>query len=137
MSETDKQVREGNKATLIRHCAVFGRKRKEVRKFRVTDPAPFAQYPVAVTIWITEPRKRTSFGYRATPDNLTYLTVEVQGAVVYDSRSDVPCDMEKWEDIYQKHKAEWLERKADNDRAMARSPGMTIVAMGNFEEGNE
>jgi hypothetical protein len=37
MSEITSQIREGDKATIIQHCAVFGRMKRDVRKFRVEE----------------------------------------------------------------------------------------------------
>jgi hypothetical protein len=42
-----------------------------------------------------------------TPDDIRYLTlVDDSGTVLYDSRTDVPCDMEKWQKTYAKHAAQ-------------------------------
>ncbi|AKV02319.1 hypothetical protein AKJ09_08982 [Labilithrix luteola] len=41
-----------------------------------------------------------------TEDNLRYFTIEKNGETVYDSRTDVPCDMEKWAETrakFEKH----------------------------------
>src|SRR6185503_4508329 len=102
MSEITSQIREGDKATIIQHCAVFGRMKRDVRKFRVEEPSKHAQYPVSIAVRFVEPRKRTGSSYRIVPDNIRYLTIEAKGQVVYDSRPDVPCDMEVWEASYQK-----------------------------------
>jgi hypothetical protein len=29
-------------------------------------------------------------------DNIRYITIELNGLTLYDTRDDVPCDMDKW-----------------------------------------
>jgi hypothetical protein len=45
-------------ATLVRHCAVFGRKEKVVRYVKTGDPCPYAQHARSVTLSYLLPRKR-------------------------------------------------------------------------------
>ncbi len=92
-------LRGGGKATIIQYCAVFGRLETPVRQWSAREPAPYAQHPIAVSVSFSEPRKqRTSF-FNIVPNNTRYLTVEQDGVVVYDSRSEVPCDMQDWQAI--------------------------------------
>jgi hypothetical protein len=86
----------GGKALIIQHCAVFGRLETPVRKFTVEDVRPYAQSPISVSVVFVKPRERRAYSYTIKPDDSRYLTVEVNGEVVYDSRKDVPCDMEQW-----------------------------------------
>jgi hypothetical protein len=83
-------------AVLIWHCAVSGPWEQVVRAVKVGDPEKFAENPASVLVQLCEPRKRRWRGCRVYPDGLKYLTVEIDGREVYDSRADVPCDMEKW-----------------------------------------
>jgi hypothetical protein len=85
-------------ATLVQHCAVYGRLETPVRWFEVGEVRPYAQHPVSVDVTFIKPRKRTRAYYTIKPENYRYLTAEVGGRVVYDSRADVPCDMAKWEE---------------------------------------
>jgi len=87
----------GGYATIVQHCAVFGRIETVVREFRVGEVRPYAQYPCSVSVRFVEPRKRRPACYTMTPDNTRYLTVEAAGRTLYDSRQDVPCDMSAWE----------------------------------------
>ena len=88
----------GGAATLIRHSAVFGVSTTPVRKFTVGKvQQPYAQYDRAVSIDYVQPRKRRDVRETIMSDNLTYIVIESGGHVVYDSRTDVPCDMDKWE----------------------------------------
>jgi len=84
---------------LVRHCAVFGERRYPVRNFKIGKTKPYAEYPVSVTILYVEAEKRRWMAATAIPDNLTYFTIEAGGAVVYDSRKDVPCDMAEFEQM--------------------------------------
>jgi hypothetical protein len=100
---------------LVRHCAVFGERRHPVRDFKIGETKPYAQYPVSVTILYVEPRKRRWMAATATPDNLTYFTIEDRGTVVYDSRKEVPCDMAEFEQTrldMERYRSRWQAIKA-------------------------
>jgi hypothetical protein len=92
MSET-----MGGHALIVQHRAIDGRLETLVRWFKVDAVQPHAQHPVSVTVWFKEPRKRTPGAFTMVPENRRYLTIEVGRETVYDSREDVPCDMDKWE----------------------------------------
>ena len=93
---------------IVMHCAVSGRLAFLARKYSVGPVRPYAQHPVSVSVWYTPPRARRPTGFTITPDNIRFLTIEVDGRVVYDSRADVPCDREKWEET----NARFAERPA-------------------------
>jgi hypothetical protein len=86
----------GDAATIIGHDAVMGHWERPVRKWTVGDVEPYAQYPVSVFMTFIEPGKRKRAAFTVVPDNIKYLTVEAGGDVLYDSRWDVPCDMDQW-----------------------------------------
>jgi hypothetical protein len=92
---------QGDKATIIFHSCVFGLSRREVRKFTVCDPKPYAQHPISVRVEFIEPRERTSKSTTITPEDHRYLTIEHGEEVLYDSRADVPIDMEWWRAKYE------------------------------------
>jgi hypothetical protein len=124
---------EGEKATIIQHCAVFGTVKTEVRKFWVNDAKPYAQHPVSVIITFVEPRRRSSSYIRVVPDSHRFTTIEASGKVLYDSRNDVPCDMAKWAETYRKNRTEWLARQAEIDEENAKAPaGVRTEQMGDF-----
>lgn len=102
----------GGKATIVLHSSVFGITRKPARKFHVGAPRPRAQYDSTVSIDVIAPKKRTSERYTAYPDDRYFFTVEVDGATAYDSRTDVPCDMDKWQATYAEHGRIHDEKKA-------------------------
>jgi hypothetical protein len=96
----------GGQATIVQHCAVFGRLETPVRKFEIRDVAPHAQHAVSVCVVFTKPGKRSSMFITVIPDNIRYLTVEVGGETVYDSRIEVPCDMAKWAESAARHRGQ-------------------------------
>src|SRR5215467_14503784 len=83
-------------AVIVQHCAVMGTLVTKVRAFRIGKPSSYAQYANSVTIGFWRPRKRREASYRIVQDDSRYLTIEADGVTLYDSRKDVPCDMEKW-----------------------------------------
>lgn len=90
-------VREGTHADLVSHCSVFGRSVTPVRWFRVGEARPYAQYARSVDVFFIEPRKRKKYVMQAHEGGPRFITIEVQGQTVYDSRTEVPVDMDKWE----------------------------------------
>ena len=85
-----------DRAIIVQHCAVFGRLETPVRSFRVGEACPYAQHPCSITVSFQRPRGRRWSAFRIVPDDIRYLTIEIGGREVYDSREDVPCDMAKW-----------------------------------------
>jgi hypothetical protein len=100
-------IAAGKRATIVQHCAIDGRRERAVRKFEVEAPRPYAQYTASISVYCVEPRRRRGYFLRFDPDNLRYLTIEVDGKTVFDSRKYVLCDMEKWTAT----NAEWRERE--------------------------
>lgn len=95
-------------AVLVSHCALFGTRHQPVRWFKVdAASAPYAQYEFSIDIMFIEPRKRRKW-IRSINGNISYTTIEINGQTVYDTRSDVPCNMVEWE----RTKADWLARRA-------------------------
>jgi hypothetical protein len=92
-------------ATIIQHCAVFGRLTTEVRWLGVGEVKPYAQYSHAVAILYKRPRKKLKYYVQAFNDDLRYITIEAGGNVLYDSRKGVPCDMDKWNEARAEIKA--------------------------------
>ena len=63
-------------------------------------------------------------------DNIRYITVELNGLTLHDTRDDVPCDMDKWRETRARFPARWpvvrlkdphLRHRAD-DPNRTRSP---------------
>jgi hypothetical protein len=87
----------GGSAVLTRHCSAFGTWRRRVQEYRVDYPdQAAAQHPVSVTIGFLEPRKR-QLNYVTITPGTRYCTIEEAGRLVYDTRTDVPCDMAEFE----------------------------------------
>jgi hypothetical protein len=106
MSETLTPTRSGGRAVLKRYCAVFGYHETPVRKFTVYEVEPRAQYDRSVMISWVEPRKRSSEATVIVPNDYRFMTIEVDGETVYDSRIDIPCDMDKWKVTHAEHTGE-------------------------------
>jgi hypothetical protein len=53
-------IESGKPAVLIMNCAVLGRDKTNVHKFKVYDPEPYAQYERTVLIVFTERKRRNS-----------------------------------------------------------------------------
>ena len=49
-----------------------------------------------VTVHYVKPGKRKKWGFHVVQDELTYITIEQDNCLVYDSRTEVPWDMEKF-----------------------------------------
>jgi hypothetical protein len=91
-------MRKGEHGTIVDHSAVFGERKTAVRSWEVSEVKPYAQYEKSLTIVFVRPGKRKSEGYLCTPENLRYYTIKNRsGETVYDSRADVPCDMDAWQ----------------------------------------
>jgi len=88
----------GAQALIVQHHAVFGRLARSVTSFTVGTVEPRADDTRAVTVSFEEPRKQMRSSVRMVADDTRYLTVEVAGTLVYDSRQDVPCDMTRWQE---------------------------------------
>lgn len=89
---------DGDKALIVDHCALFGRHEWLVRKFSVSEVRPYAQYERSVSVDFVKPRKRTWQRTAVLENNRRYITIEsADGELIYDSRSDIPCDMDQWE----------------------------------------
>ena len=93
--------------TLVQHCGVFGRIETECRWAHVGAVERYAQYERAVCISFCKPRQRRWCFIHIVSNDVRYATLEQNGRVVYDSRTDVPCDMEKWEAT----RKEWIGRE--------------------------
>jgi len=86
------------KATLVEHCAIYGRLETPVRLIQTGEPKPHAQHQTSVTVFFKGPGRRKGRFITILPDGIRYAQIEVDGAVIWDSREFVPCDMAKWEE---------------------------------------
>lgn len=81
----------------------------------------YAQYPKALHITETMPkkprrRKVETQSYIIVPNDMSYLTIEVEEVEVYDSRVDVPSDMQEYaatqkEFAMPKEMSEWFANR--------------------------
>jgi len=116
-AETREQVRTGGAATIWLFSAVTGPLETKVRNYAVLESRPYAQYDKSVTIRYTEPRKRSPKALTIM-GNERFVTVEVAGEVVYDSRFDIPVDMDEWNeknDDFKTHRPGRIRRYRDGE----------------------
>jgi hypothetical protein len=85
----------GGAATIIGHDAVMGRWETNVRQWAVGDVSLSTKNVASTSIRFIKPGKRNSGSYTVNVDT-RYLTVEAGCDVLYDSRWDVPVDMDRW-----------------------------------------
>lgn len=93
----DRGQTEGENGVLITHSAIFGARSEPIRKWMVSEVTPSSHFraTVEVSIRTIAPRKRT-WNSRTAYGDETYYTIEVEGETVYDSRTDVSVDMDRW-----------------------------------------
>jgi hypothetical protein len=84
----------GENATIQCMDAVLGDWTRDVRKWWVAEMAPTTQSPVAVLLSWIEPRKGLSRSTVIHPETRYFLVTTADGDVIYDSRDDVPIDMD-------------------------------------------
>ena len=98
---------KGENATYVWHNAHFGLMKAEAYKLEVSNVAPFDGYDK--TVWISTQRKKgRKWGPNIVrPINIHFATIERDGQIIYDSRWDVPCDMNVWEGERKKHEHNW------------------------------
>jgi predicted alpha/beta hydrolase family esterase len=90
------------KYKMIQHCAVYGDLTTVIRHWE-TEPSTDNREKAMLVIF-TEPRKQRAKYIQMNADNIRYTTIESieDGSVLYDSRNDIPCDMEKWQETRQR-----------------------------------
>jgi hypothetical protein len=50
----------------------------------------------AIAVNIAKPANLSAPMIHTFLDNIRYITIELNGLVLYDTRDEVPCDMEMW-----------------------------------------
>jgi hypothetical protein len=91
------KICEGGNAVLHFYgCVMISNYTYQVRKFSVTETRPWAQYNRAVRVYWVEPRKRRGVSKTFAPLRVSdgYVVIEADGEYVYDSRADIPIDMD-------------------------------------------
>ncbi len=89
--------------TMIQHCTVRGTRPRVIRDFKIGSVRPHppffpgeAEYAKSVEISFVEPGNPTWSAVTVYDDDASYVTIERDGVEVYDSRRDVPVDMDRW-----------------------------------------
>jgi hypothetical protein len=100
----------------------FGLSRTQVTQYRVGPVEPYAQYKHSITLTYQlpkAPRKRkVEVGQvRVHDEDHRYITVHVGDKVLYDSRTDVLCDMAEWRATWERFYKQYQEmaRRDGND----------------------
>ena len=85
------------KARAIQRSAVFGESSSDVQWVKVLkdDPDVFGLLVVMKAL-----KTKRKFKTIVSPLNDGYVTIEVAGKTVWDSRAVIPCDTEKWGEIW-------------------------------------
>jgi hypothetical protein len=92
-------------ATIVQHCAVFGRIETPVRWVKTGTPQEISAFNAGVYVYLKEPRKQNSARITVEPDNTRYVEIhDDKGNVLWDSRKVVPCDMAEWEKTWARFK---------------------------------
>jgi len=86
-------------ATIIIHNAIYGRQEQAVSWFKVSDVRPEFGQPEVDIVFCRRGKLGRSHSTVRSAGNHRYLTIEAGGRVLYDSRTDVPCDMAVWEAV--------------------------------------
>ena len=132
-STFDPKSRSGEHVIIVRHLAVLRgrsvlqpimtdadggiRASTVARKVWVKRPAHWAQHAAVVDVAYTRPGKRKSDFMTLVPNNIEYCTIETTaGSVLDDSRTEVPCDMAKFDATKERFRREWAEFDAENAR---------------------
>jgi len=113
----------GKNLMLVEHTSVIGivdrsrgippaAQQRPIREIRVSERV---QHGNSVVLSYTEPKKRVSRSVRVSPDNITYYTVEENGRTLYDTRDDVPCDMEQWQQTRARFEEQWAKHFAEDE----------------------
>jgi hypothetical protein len=105
-------------ATIVQHCAVYGRLETEARWVKTSDPCRHAQHERAVHVNFIKPRQRKRCYFIFVPDNISWCEILVDGKPAWDSRELVPCEAAKW----QATAARFLEGVPIQDCRVMRTP---------------
>ena len=117
------QIALGGKSTFIYHSAYNDRMKMEVSNFSVGNLCRRSKkrVPVKITYADLETRKKW-YPILIQSDDLVYCTIEIEAKVAYDNRLEVPCDMTKWQEKYDKNRVKWLKREEQGECTAADFP---------------
>ena len=90
-------MRTHRDTVLISHDAVFGDHTHAVSRFKISEVKPFAHYAQSVSIfWMTPKARKRWRTITVVPNNTLFYTIQREEDVLYDSRSDISCDMDEF-----------------------------------------
>src|SRR5215471_15554861 len=85
------------KARIIQRCAVFGESSWDVQWVKVLKDDPDV---IGLLVVMKALKTKRKFKTIVSPFNDGYVTIEVAGKTAWDSRAVIPCDLEKWGEIW-------------------------------------
>jgi len=94
-------IRKGTDSTIVKYLVKEGKRETFVRTYEMLVPQPIGHYETALVIRHKAPRERHWRYEYAIPCGYAYLTIEKAGKIVYDSRSEIPCNMEQFEALHE------------------------------------
>jgi hypothetical protein len=84
-------------AVLVQQCAIWGRCETPVVWFQTSPPKPFRDIQIMVTLTYRRPGQRRRDYCQMQPSDINYLLLEVGRKILYDSRTELPCDKTQWQ----------------------------------------
>lgn len=87
-------IRRGSDVTIIQHSAKDGKWPMPARIYEMLPPRPFPEFKVVVILRHKPPRSPLWRYTYIVPGGYVYYTIEKDEQKIYDSRSEVPCNME-------------------------------------------
>jgi len=95
----DNFIRKGEHAIIVHHSVKRGRRERRARRYEMLSPDAIGDFVPAVVLRYKAPRCRNWEYIYVVPCGYHYLTIEKDGQEVYDSRTEIPCDMELFEEL--------------------------------------
>jgi len=75
----------------------------------------------ATAVNVAKPTNLSAPMIHAFPDNICYITIELNGSTQYDTRDDVPCDLDTWRETCARFPARWPVVRLERDLELNRS----------------
>lgn len=90
---------KGKDATIVTHLAKGDGRSKFAREYELLPPRAYSSVPIAVVMRYKQPRQRDYRYEYIIPSGYLYFTIERDGEEIYDSRDEVPCDMDVYREL--------------------------------------
>ena len=93
-------IRKGTDSIIVKHSVKEGTREIFVRTYEMLISQSIGHYEMVLVLRHKAPRERHWRYMYAIPCGYAYLTVEKEGKIVYDSRSEIPCNMEQFKALH-------------------------------------